>query len=187
MKTFQNLGERIDGILNYTKNSSEEFLVAHDLSSTHEDKLKERLLKETFGRLEKGQIITPDIVEGVIVSDELVVNAITSDAARIYMLDYIFESVINNETKITVEEAQEKFPLLGSTIKTDEDGYIGIMHIPLAMYINEEENQDIVIFASSIGDFNIAQNEEAAVFATGITYSDYNNDSGWTVWQEVRH
>ena len=67
----------------------------------------------------------------------------------------------------------------------DVKGNVGIMYIPISMYINEEENQDIVIFASAIGDFNIAKNEKAAVFAVGITYSDYNEANGCAVWQEV--
>lgn len=185
MKTFKNLGDRIDGILDDIKNGSEGLLIVHKLSSLYENKLKERLLKETFERLEKGKMITPDIVGGVIASDKLVVNDIVSDAARIYMLDYIFESVRNNETKILLEKAQEIYPLSSDEIKTDEKGNIGIMYIPIAMYINEEKNQDIVIFASAIGDFNIAQNEKAAVFAVGITYSDYNDANGCTVWQRI--
>lgn len=185
MKTYQNLGERIDGILNDIKNNSEELLLSHNLLSDG-DKLKEKLLKETFERLEKDKIITPDIVDRMIVSDELVVNDIVSDVARVYMLNYILESVENNETRITVEEAQGKFPLLSDAIKTDEEGYIGIMYIPITMHIDEEENQDIVIFASAIGDFNIAENEEASVFAIGLTYSDYNEDNVCSVWQEAR-
>lgn len=185
MQTYKNLGERIDGILCNIKNGSEGLLVAHNLASLYENRLKERLLKETFERLNKGKMITLDIVDGVIVSDKLVVNDIVSDAARIYMLDYIFESVRNNETKISLEKAQEIYPLSGNKIKTDGKGNVGIMYIPIAMYINEEENQDIVIFASAIGDFNIAQNEEATVLAVGITYSDYNDDNGCAVWQEV--
>ena len=185
MQTFKNLGERIDGILSDIKNGSDELLIAHKLSSLFENKPKERLLKETLERLEKGKMITPDIVGGVIASDKLVVNDIGSDAARIYMLDYIFESVRNNETKISLKKAQEIYPLSSNEIKTDGKGNVGIMYIPIAMYINEEENQDIVIFASAIGDFNIAKNEKAAVFAVGITYSDYNEANGCAVWQEV--
>ena len=186
MKTFKNLVERIDGILNDIKNSSEELLIASSLASSCEDELKERLLEETFQRLEKDKIITPDIVYKVIVSDELVVNDVTSDAARMYLLNYVSESAVNGETKITVDEAQEMYPLLSGAIKTDEDGDIGILYLPISMYFDEEEDQDIVIFASAIGDFNIAQNEEAAVFVVGITYSDYNDDNRCAVWQEVR-
>lgn len=185
MQTFKNLGERIDGILSDIKNGSEGLLIAHKLSSLFENKPKERLLKETLERLEKGKMITPDIVGGVIASDKFVVNDIGSDAARIYMLDYIFESVRNNETKISLKKAQEIYPLSSNEIITDGKGNVGIMYIPIAMYINEEENQDIVIFASAIGDFNIAKNEKAAVFAVGITYSDYNEANGCAVWQEV--
>ncbi len=185
MKIYQNLGERIDGILNDIKSNSEELLISHNLSSDG-DKLKERLLKETFERLEKDKIITPDIVDRMIVSDKLVVHDMVSDAARVYILDYVLESLENNETRITVEEAQKKFPLLNGTIKTDREGYIGIMYIPITMHIDKEANQDIVIFASAIGDFNIAENEEASVFATGITYSDYNKDNVCSVWQEAR-
>ena len=82
MKIYQNLGERIDGILNDIKSNSEELLISHNLSSDG-DKLKERLLKETFERLEKDKIITPDIVDRMIVSDKLVVHDMVSDAARV--------------------------------------------------------------------------------------------------------
>lgn len=186
MKTFKNLGKRIDGILNDINSSSEELLIASSLASSCDDEFKKRLLEETFMRLKNGKIITPDIVDKVIASDELVVNDITSDAARMYILNYVFESAVNNETKITVEEAKKIYPLLNGAIKTDEAGDIGIMYIPIAMYYNEKENQNIVIFASAIGDFNIVQNEEAAVFVVGITYSDYNDDNRYAVWQEVR-